>query len=106
MDDSNDFDLRMEVVVFRTGKFSLGEIVTTPAAAECLAPGDIRRALDRHARCDWGDVDEHDWQANTESVEHGGRILSAYHADANGERFWVITEADRSVTTVLFPNEY
>lgn len=105
MDDADDFDLRKVVLVFRPGRFLLGEIVFAPAAAEWLSLGDITQALNRHARCDWGDLKGHDWRANTDAVEHGGRILSAYHAES-GERFWVITEANRSVTTVLFADEY
>jgi hypothetical protein len=51
------------------------------------------------------DVDEHDWQENEFSLREGFRLLSAYHTEA-GVKFWVITEADRSTTTVLLPDEY
>jgi hypothetical protein len=61
--------------------------------------------LVRHLAGDWGDVDEHDRRENELSLQHCWRILSAYRM-SNGTRFWVITEADLSVTTVLLPEEY
>ena len=67
-----------------------------------LSADDIASALRRHVQGDWGEVDEDDWRENDLCVEDGYRILSAYTSKA-GEKFWVITEADRSVTTVLLP---
>jgi hypothetical protein len=61
--------------------------------------------LARHASGDWGDLDEHDRKANEYALEHGLRVLSAYTL-SSGERIWVITEADRSMTTILLPEEY
>jgi hypothetical protein len=62
--------------------------------------------LDRHVEGDWGDaLDDEDKQENEFSVEHGLRILSAYTA-RSGEKIWIITEADRSLTTILLPHEY
>jgi hypothetical protein len=61
--------------------------------------------LARHARNDWGEVCGDDWQMNDEAVEGDGRILSAYRT-SKGERLWIITERDRSVTTFLLPDEY
>jgi hypothetical protein len=61
--------------------------------------------LDRHVNGDWGEVPEEDKQENEFSVQHGFRILSAYTTSA-GEKIWIITEADRSATTMLLPNEY
>jgi hypothetical protein len=61
--------------------------------------------LQRHQAGDWGDVDEHDRQENELSLKNGFRLLSVYHA-ANGVKFWIITEADRSATTVLLPEDY
>jgi len=88
--------------------FPLGRIVATPGALDVLeeageSPIDF---LQRHARCDWGDVDEHDWQANDEALVNGDRLLSAYHTSSTGVKLWVITEADRSATTILKPDEY
>jgi len=88
-------------------KFSPGSIVATPAVLEAFrAAGDDPLAyLIRHIAGDWGEVDEHDRRENELSLEHGWRILSAYRM-SNGTRFWIITEADRSSTTVLLPQEY
>ena len=82
--------------------FPLGQIVATPGA---LALGiDFIPYLAMHQRGYWGDVSQEDWQENDFSVKNGFRILSAY-GEGNG-RFWVITEHDRSVTTILRPDEY
>ena len=63
------------------------------------------KALRRHVYGDWGDLDDEDKAENEFSVENGYRILSSY-TSSNGIKFWVITEADRSATTVLLPEEY
>ena len=83
----------------------LGQIVATPAALGALSQPDIVAALRRHAAGDWGDVDAHDRAANDDALRSGERLLSAYRS-ASGTTFWVITEADRSVTTVLLPDDY
>jgi hypothetical protein len=88
-------------------RFSLGQIVATPGAIEALEqsgqiPNDF---LDRHAQGDWGEVCEADWQENDFSLQEGYRLLSSY-TTAAGEKLWVITECDRSVTTLLLPSEY
>lgn len=88
-----------------TANLPLGRTVITPNALEQLHPEDVPTALARHASGDWGEVDASDWAANDLSVQDGSRILSAYR-DAHGVKFWVITEADRSVTTVLLPEDY
>ena len=62
-------------------------------------------AFGRHLSGDWGEVCREDWIANELSLKEGTRLFSVYNA-ANGTRFWVITEADRSATTVLLPDEY
>jgi hypothetical protein len=76
-----------------------------PAAAEKLNKGDVVPAIRRHVSGDWGEVDEHDRQENELSLRLGLRLFSAYTA-SNGTRFWIITEADRSATTVLLPSDY
>jgi hypothetical protein len=86
-------------------QFSPGAIVATPAALGVVSPDEIRAALQRHLRGDWGEVDRHDWNANNLALLEGTRLLSAYDT-SGGERFWIITEADRSVTTVLLPEDY
>jgi hypothetical protein len=62
-------------------------------------------AFTRHVRGDWGDVDDEDWEANERALMEGTRLLSVYRS-AEGVKFWVITEWDRSLTTVLLPEEY
>ena len=84
----------------------LGRVVATPAALDLVrAHGlDVLALVHRHARGDWGDVSEHDAQANDRSAQDGTRVLSAY--ETRGGRLWVITEADRSATTVHLPSDY
>lgn len=87
--------------------FCLGQTVATPAAFEALLASCESPAvfLDRHMRGDWGEVCEEDRESNDQAVTHGERILSAY-ITKQGSKLWVITEADRSVTTFLLPEEY
>jgi hypothetical protein len=85
--------------------FALGQIVITPNAMHKLLADDVQTALARHARGDWGDLDEHDRQENELSLQEGFRVFSVYHA-GNGTKFWIITEADRSSTCVLLPEDY
>ena len=86
-------------------KFSLGRVVLTANAQATLTPASIQSALSRHVNGDWGDVDDHDRQENELSFKQGFRLLSVYR-DANNVKFYVITEADRSVTTILLPEDY
>ena len=88
-----------------TAKFELGQTVITPQARDTLHPEDVLGAICRHALGDWGDVCEDDRQENDFSLPRYLRLLSVYH-DRKGTKFWVITEADRSTTTVLLPHEY
>ena len=84
--------------------FPLGNIYITRGASDALNHSDVLGVLGRHVRGDWGDVCEEDKQANDCAIAEGERILSAYVcADT---RIWVITDADRSATTVLLPDEY
>jgi hypothetical protein len=89
----------------KQAKFPLGQIVATKNALSKLTPDDMLLALGRHVCGDWGEVCEEDGKENELSLEQGFRLLSVYKA-ANGIKFWVITEADRSVTTVLLPEDY
>jgi hypothetical protein len=88
-----------------TRSFSLGRTVITATAQECLDASDVLAALQRHARGDWGDLPAEDRAENELSLREGFRILSAYE-DRNHTKFWIITEADRSTTTVLLPEDY
>ena len=87
--------------------FSLGQIVGTPGALRALAEAQ-QEPLDflaRHVTGDWGELDDEDKAQNDLSVKNGLRILSAYTLQT-GERIWLITESDRSATTILLPSEY
>ena len=88
-------------------KFQSGQIVATPGALDALSASgdDVLDYLERHLAGDWGDLDEHDRRENELSLQHGWRLLSAYTL-STGVKFWIITEADRSVTTFLLPDEY
>lgn len=87
--------------------FPLGQLLITPGALEALGEsGELpTKFLQRHTRCDWGDLCDQDKQANDAALEEGTRIFSAYHTGV-GEKVWVITECDRSATTILLPAEY
>lgn len=86
-------------------KFRLGRIVSTPNALSRLAQDDILLGIRRHQAGDWGEVDAHDRAANEQALREGARLLSVY-CSAAGVTFWIITEADRSSTTVLLPQDY
>jgi hypothetical protein len=88
-----------------SAKFELGQTVSTPGALAAVDPQDLFASLIRHAGGDWGELDDEDKAENELSLREGFRLLSAY-TDRNGTKFWIITEADRSVTTVLLPSEY
>lgn len=90
-------------------KFSLGSTVMTAGVSEFLRENSVPMTevialLHRHSTGDWGDIAAEDRWVNEEALAHGYRILSAY--TLRGRVVWVITEADRSRTTVLFPEEY
>lgn len=87
--------------------FDLGEICCTPGALALLKQHNLHpiRFIARHLHGDWGDLDAEDVAANRQALIHHARLLSAYPLP-NGERLWVITEADRRVTTLLRPDEY
>ena len=86
-------------------KFDFGALITTPGASEKLKHTDILGGLFRHIEGDFGDISEGDKQLNEEAIKNGGCIHSEYHT-ADGTKFWIITEADRSCTTILLPEEY
>jgi hypothetical protein len=86
------------------GRFNAGRIVITRGAADRISEHVVNRLLGRHFSGDWGDLGEFDWVENDRSLEFGGRLMSVYNC--NDQAVWIITEADRSATTVLLPNEY
>jgi len=91
----------------QTQRFTLGQVVATPGVLEAFATTvqSAKEFLDRRAAGDWGDVSNEDKKENDDSVIEDLRILSAYHL-RDGTKIWIITEADRSSTCVLLPEEY
>jgi hypothetical protein len=86
-------------------KFSLGQMVATPNALANIPNDEILLALSRHVRGDWGTLDAEDLRSNEHALQFGGRLFSSYLSSQN-IKFWIITECDRSVTTVLLPEDY
>ncbi len=86
--------------------FQLGQLVATPGAIEATGGDTLQFVplIDRHLSGDWGDLCDEDKATNADALTHGNRILSAY--TLNDTKLWVITERDRSVTTILLPDEY
>lgn len=87
--------------------FNLGALVGTPAAIAAIEANEINYGslVARHLAGDWGDVSPDDAEANSQAVLDGSRLLSAYQLD-DGVQIWIITEADRSSTTILLPTDY
>ena len=100
----------MENWISRHALFPLRRIHITPALAQVLQGESLTEALYRHSTGDWGLFPPADAAANDRALETGERLLSSYLAPPDAQRrerrFWVITEADRSATTLLFPSEY
>ena len=87
--------------------FCLGQIVSTPGSLEAIHKSEqsIADFIGRHLLGDWGELCDEDRQANQDALQEGLRLMSVYRTH-DGEKLWCITEADRSVTTVLLPEEY
>ena len=95
------------MVAQNTPRFPLGQIVATPGALAVLAESGESASvfLNRHNGGDWGDICHDDKNLNDAAIDEGDRLLSEYKTRL-GKRIWIITEADRSVTTILLPEEY
>jgi hypothetical protein len=89
----------------RRQRFPLGRVVATANANSTLDHASVVVALRRHASGDWGELDDHDRAANQAALQNGDRLVSVYH-DRLGTKFYIITEWDRSETTVLLPEDY
>ena len=95
-----------------TTPFELGQPTATAGVAEKMNEDQkfydfVYLSLKRYMTCDWGDMSDSDKAQNDEAVESGlDRIFAAYNRPGKDETIWIITEADRSVTTILFPDEY
>lgn len=85
--------------------FSMGHVVITSNANANLDRPSVFDALRRHENGDWGSLCEDDRRENESALNEGRRLLSAY-VDSTGVAFWIITECDRSVTTILLPDDY
>ena len=92
-------------MIVETQMFPLGRMMITRTARTTLDLDDVKVAIARHAAGDWGECSQEDCKENDLSVEQEFRILSVYR-DRNDVKFWIITEADRSATTVLLPEDY
>ena len=88
--------------------FELGRVVATTDAVEAMAENNINisELLIRHVGGDWGILSDDDRLENEQSVKNGWRILSSYTINKNGDKVWIITEADRTSTCVLLPKDY
>ena len=85
-------------------RFNPGRLMITRNAKNALPRREVDAAINRHLSGDWGDVCQSDWQRNEQALRDGDRLLSVYQTQA-GEKFWIITESDRSTTTVLLPSD-
>ena len=95
----------MSATGYPFAKFRCGKLVITPNALEQIPREEILTGIGRHQAGDWGDGSNQDWEKNELALKRGTRLFSVYHAKS-GIKFWIITEADRSVTTILLPREY
>jgi hypothetical protein len=86
-------------------RVELGRVFATPGVLAAVPNDEMLAALARHARGDWGEVSAPDWKENDFSYSKRLRLVSSY-TSSSGTKYWVITEADRSSTTVLLPDEY
>lgn len=91
--------------------FELGEVVATNGVERIIkedvfAYYECLECLNRHESGDWVDLCEEDKQVNENALLYGGRVMSAYTIGKNKDKIWIITEWDRSVTTILLPEEY
>ena len=86
--------------------FALGQVVSTPNALTLAAKykTDLLSLLQRHQTGDWGDLDDEDKESNEEALINQTRILSNYYVGQ--DKIWIITEADRMLTTILLPGDY
>ena len=87
--------------------FALGQVVATPGALKACEEANQTplEFVSKHVAGDWGIVCKEDAELNNQALKEGSRLLSAYETN-NNQKIWVITEADRSATTLLLPEEY
>jgi hypothetical protein len=101
--------MKIAITLPPNAKFPLGQVVSTAGALQACSPQYLSECLLRHVQGGWGVVGADDAAENELSLKEGFRLLSAYPidpADPSKGNIWIITEADRSATTFLLPNEY
>lgn len=94
----------MSVIVINP-RFNPGRLMITRNAKDALPRIEVDIAINRHLAGDWGDVCDSDGKLNEDALRSGDRLLSVYHT-SEGVKFWILTESDRSATTVLLPSDY
>jgi hypothetical protein len=106
--DKTDHLAFPRVILYLVTLFPLGQVVATPGALDALETEGIQPAvlIERHETGDWGDLERDDRKVNDDAVKTGGRLLSAYTLPQTQTKIWIITESDRSATTLLLPSEY
>lgn len=92
-------------------KFNLGRVAVTCEVNAQMETDNVfatfvKTSLGRYVKCDWGDLSEEDKKSNDDALDDDSRIFAAYVYPKTNEKIWIITECDRSVTTILFPHEY
>ena len=103
-DGGDDEEEEMAGILIVNPRFPLGRLVITANAERNLPAADVQVGLQRHVSGDWGSLCKEDWLENDNSLREGNRLLSAYDT-STGTRYWIITEWDRSATTVLLPED-
>jgi hypothetical protein len=93
------------IIIIKLSKFPIGSLVATANAEAKFSEEILQSCLNRHASGDWGDLCAEDIQSNEQALEFGSRLFSSYEIPEQ-EKLWIITEADRSVTTFLLPEDY
>lgn len=103
-DDTPKGDLLVALIAL-VARFRLGSVCHTSTLEEKVPYMEAMHGLYRHSQCDWGDLTMDDIAENEFSLQNGLRLLSVYTTQT-GVKFWIITEADRSLTTILLPEDY
>lgn len=93
------------IALYRRPRFRLGRVVITNRASMVIRREDVLAALERFVCGDWGEVDPYDAAQNEQALQDGGRLLSVFRSSC-GASFWIVTEGDRSTTSVILPDEY
>ena len=96
---------KLSVQVTPSTHFALGLLCITPEALDTLPADELLKAVRRHAAGDWGTVNQNKWQENDLALRNGGQLFSTYEA-SSGRKFWVVTVADRRLSTVSLPGQY